>query len=233
MWKWLKVSSNQKLLALLGGGFAAIVVAIWTVYTHFYPASKSDGSASNTRVVEARCGIAAGNDVLSGDVSISCGLDEDEIGLLIGEKLDNFDLQEIINNIDSSNPDVNSELSEISRSLGITEESLRSIFVKLSSSSYERESIRSSLIELIRMNTRIVLDNHADRMPPESMDGIPTKNSGNVAAIRGANIQIVGSYSVSGNNPGSTRIYRGRVNVTKKGDVFDVLLGFPRCRPSR
>ena len=68
MWVWLKRSTNQKTLALIGSGIAAVAIAVWTVYAHFYP-NKPGGS---TPSVQVEGGVGAGGDIsVGGDIKIN------------------------------------------------------------------------------------------------------------------------------------------------------------------
>jgi hypothetical protein len=56
-WRWLSQSENQKVLAFIGGGVAAVVGGLWQVYLHLSKKSK------DTAVSASRGGIAAGGNI--------------------------------------------------------------------------------------------------------------------------------------------------------------------------
>lgn len=66
MWRWLRRSSNQKLLALLGPAIAAAAVAAWTVFTYF---DERDGGSAGPNV-EADHGVAAGGNIEGSRITI-------------------------------------------------------------------------------------------------------------------------------------------------------------------
>ena len=66
MWQWLKRPSNQKLLAFIGSGIAAVAVGAWTVFVD----QREDGAA--TPNVQAEHGVAAGGNI-SGTITIDGG----------------------------------------------------------------------------------------------------------------------------------------------------------------
>jgi hypothetical protein len=67
VWDWLSVPENQKTLAFLGTGFAAVVMAIWAVFKFF---RKDDGAGKppadarppSVNVTADHGSIAAGRD---------------------------------------------------------------------------------------------------------------------------------------------------------------------------
>ena len=69
MWRWLRRSSNQKVLALLGPAVAAVAVAAWTVFTHF---QQEDGRDAGTRV-QADHGVAAGGNIEGSTIRVDGG----------------------------------------------------------------------------------------------------------------------------------------------------------------
>lgn len=66
MWRWLRRSSNQKVLALLG---PAVALAAWTVFSHLY---QEDGRDGGTRV-QADHGVAAGGSIQGSTIRVEGG----------------------------------------------------------------------------------------------------------------------------------------------------------------
>jgi hypothetical protein len=57
-WRWLSQSKNQKILALVGAGAAAVLSGVWQVYLHIW------GNPEDTPTVSAsNGGIAAGGNI--------------------------------------------------------------------------------------------------------------------------------------------------------------------------
>ena len=69
MWRWLRRSSNQKILTLLGSAIAALAVAAWTVFTYF---DEREGGSS-AQSVEADHGVAAGGNIEGSTITIEGG----------------------------------------------------------------------------------------------------------------------------------------------------------------
>jgi hypothetical protein len=69
MWRWLRRSSNQKVLALLGPAVAAVAVAAWAVFSHFH---QEDGRDAGPRV-QADHGVAAGGNIEGSTIRVEGG----------------------------------------------------------------------------------------------------------------------------------------------------------------
>jgi hypothetical protein len=61
---WLRDEKNHRTVKMVGGAFAAAVVALWTVYVHFYPAPDSKPTPHPANV-QSDCGSVA----VSGNVT--------------------------------------------------------------------------------------------------------------------------------------------------------------------
>jgi hypothetical protein len=87
-WRWLSQSKNQKILALIGVGVAAVVSGIWQVYLHISEKPKdslavsasngSIGAGGNVSPTASTGGIAV---VATGSVTIGIPLERYEAGL--------------------------------------------------------------------------------------------------------------------------------------------------------
>jgi hypothetical protein len=67
IWDWLLVPENQKALAFLGTGFAAVVMAIWAVFKFFHKDGRvgkppADVRPSSVNVTADHGSVAAGRD---------------------------------------------------------------------------------------------------------------------------------------------------------------------------
>ena len=60
-WEFLKNEKNQKTLAFIGGGIAAVAIGGWQFYTHFAPSGSSEQAAP--AVTASGGGMASGGDI--------------------------------------------------------------------------------------------------------------------------------------------------------------------------
>ena len=60
-WRFLNNEMNQKTLAFIGGGIAAVVIGGWQFYTHFAPSGSSEQPAP--AVTASGGGVASGRDI--------------------------------------------------------------------------------------------------------------------------------------------------------------------------
>jgi hypothetical protein len=65
IWAFLSDPNNQKTLAWIGGGLAAVAAAIWAVVTFLWK-RKDAGPTTATTVTASRGGMAAGRDQFVG-----------------------------------------------------------------------------------------------------------------------------------------------------------------------
>jgi hypothetical protein len=63
LWAFFSDPDNQRTLAMIGAGLAALAGGLWAVIKFFFPRSSGDKPAPSTSVTADRGGIAAGRDV--------------------------------------------------------------------------------------------------------------------------------------------------------------------------
>jgi hypothetical protein len=68
VWEFVKAPDNQAALSWIGGGFAAVVAAIWTVIK--FRAGKGDHQPSKPAVSADHGSVAAGGDFRNSPVNI-------------------------------------------------------------------------------------------------------------------------------------------------------------------
>jgi hypothetical protein len=76
VWRFWRDEKNQKMLSLIGGGFAIAIGGLWAAFVHFNPASDAKQS-SPQKHIEADCSsVAIGGDVsgstITADRSAGC-----------------------------------------------------------------------------------------------------------------------------------------------------------------
>lgn len=129
MLRWLKHSTNQKILALVGSAIAAVIIATWTVYTHFYP-NKPTGSDPK---IQATSGLAAGADITVGrDVNI--GLTAGQVSQLI-DQMRNRERQMNEGWVDT-----------LATNLGVTQQAVTTILRRLEEQDVEVNDLPKELI---------------------------------------------------------------------------------------
>jgi hypothetical protein len=64
IWSFLGSKRNRDILAWLGGGFVAVVVALWTAYIYLHP-PKVDGGEGKGAVTAGHGGVSVGGNVNS------------------------------------------------------------------------------------------------------------------------------------------------------------------------
>ncbi|MGH6822806.1 MAG: hypothetical protein ACRECP_02500 [Methylocella sp.] len=76
IWEFLLDEQNRGMLTLTGGGLAAVIVAFWTVYVHFFPAHEAKLSPPQNKI-DANCGVAVGGYVSGSTITnkASAGID--------------------------------------------------------------------------------------------------------------------------------------------------------------
>ncbi|MBV8441434.1 MAG: hypothetical protein JO312_12895 [Hyphomicrobiales bacterium] len=62
IWSFLGSKRNRDILAWLGGGLVAVVVALWTAYVYFHP-GKGEGGEGKREVSASHGGVAVGGNV--------------------------------------------------------------------------------------------------------------------------------------------------------------------------
>ena len=63
IWQFLQDGKNQRMLALIGGGFTMVAGGLWAVFVHFYPAPHAKPGPLQKHI-EADCSsVAIGGDV--------------------------------------------------------------------------------------------------------------------------------------------------------------------------
>jgi hypothetical protein len=64
IWHFLRDDKNQKMLTMLGGGFAMAAAGLWAAFVHFHSAPEANPGPP-LKQIEADCGSVA----IAGDVS--------------------------------------------------------------------------------------------------------------------------------------------------------------------
>ncbi len=123
-WRFLKSERNQKTLAFVGAGIAAVAIGGWQVYTHF--ASSGDAAAPAPAVTASGGGVASG-----GDINIT----QSSSGTLI------------VGDVHGVRPE---DYQRVSEELGVTKAALTSFFKILEQRKVAPEDLDSTLREFAK-----------------------------------------------------------------------------------
>ncbi|HME85689.1 MAG TPA: hypothetical protein VKG91_14355 [Roseiarcus sp.] len=67
---FLGSKKNRDVLAWLGGGLVAVIVALWTAYVYFHP-PKVDGGEGKSAVTASHGGVSVGGNVTNSTIKTS------------------------------------------------------------------------------------------------------------------------------------------------------------------